>query len=449
MGLCRLGSLIKYIPYPLVTGFTTGIALVLFSSQIKDFFGLQIATVPADFIEKWSAYFKAFSTWDPLTFALGFGTLALIILIRRFVPVVPWGITSIVIITSVTIAFDLPVETIASRFGELPRSLPLPSFPHFSFNMELLQRLIPDAITIALLAGIESLLSAVISDRMIGGRHKSNCELVAQGAANFGSILFGGIPATAAIARTAINAKTGAKTPIAGIIHAATLFLIIFLFAPLVSQIPLATLAAVLMTVAWNMSEWEQFRHLFKAPAGDIAILLTAFLLTVLVDLTVAVEAGMILAVFLFMKRMSEHSGVVPASVKFNEEEEEFFEGSGIDAISKIQVPQGVHIFEIDGPFFFGVADRLKEVAFQPESTGAIFILRMRKVPLIDASGMYALKEFYLKCQKEGTLLILSGVREVPAKNLKKFGLHSLIGEENIFPHLKPALKRAHEILKT
>lgn len=447
MGLFRLGTLIKYIPYPLTTGFTTGIALIIFSSQMKDFFGLTMGTPPADFIEKWGAYIQALPTWDPTTLGVASGSLILILLIRRFIPAVPWGIASIVITTAVCWGFDLKIETIASRFGEIQRGFPMPHLPHFSWDIDKLHNLIPEAITIALLAGIESLLSAVVADGMTGGRHKSNCELVAQGIANMGSAIFGGIPATGAIARTATNVKTGAETPVAGMVHAGTLLLILLLFAPLVGHIPLAALSAVLVMVAWNMSELDNFRHLFKAPLGDVAILLSAFLLTVFVDLTVAVEVGVVLAAFLFMKRMSSLSQVVSTPPFFEEKIEEFPERRDPDAIAKKQVPSGVEVYEINGPFFFGVADTLKDVLKNIETPPRVFILRMRRVPVVDATGLHALKEFYLKCKKDGATLILSGVHGQPEKSLKKYGLEKLIGKQNIFPHIDKALARAGELI--
>jgi len=406
MGLFRLGSLIKYVPHPLTTGFTAGIAVVIFSSQMKDFFGLQIASVPADFLGKWNAYFHALSSWQGATLALAAGTLGLIFLVKRYLPSVPWGIFAIFAATAFCWAFPIPVDTISSRFGEMPRGLPMPTFD-FAFSKFF--TVFPDAVTIALLAGIESLLSAVIADGMTGGRHKSNCELVAQGIANFGSVIFGGIPATAAIARTATNIKTGAQTPMAGMIHAVSLFLIMYFFAPLVGKIPLAALASVLIVVCWNMSEVPHFIRLFKAPKGDVAILLTAFFLTVLVDLTVAVEVGMILAAFLFMKRMGEHEHVI---VK-----------------EKGDPENGVAIFEVKGPLFFGVADRLKDAYQGLNAPPKIFILRMRHVPVLDATGMHALKELSRRCASENTKLVLWEVQAEPADLLRKFGLEGLMSE--------------------
>lgn len=435
----RLGTLIKYIPYPLITGFTTGIAVVIFSSQITDFFGLPILNPPADFIPKWQAIFSAFSTFDPITSAVSLGTLVIILLIRRFFPVLPWGIASVVLATLVTWGFQLPIETIMTRFGEIQRTLPLPSLAHFSISFSEWRVLIPDALTVAFLAGIESLLSAIVADGMAGTRHRSNCELMAQGIANIGSVIFGGIPATGAIARTATNIKTGAKTPLAGIIHAITLLIIILAFAPIVSQIPLAALSAVLVMVAWNMSEIDHFRHLFKAPVGDVAVLLITFLLTVFVNLTVAVEIGLILAAFLFMKRMGDLSGIISLS-KLEKEPEEKLE--------KKQIPTGVEIYEINGPFFFGVADSLKDVLSNLELPPKVFILRLRHVPVIDASGMHALKEFYYKCKREKTVLLLSEIKPGLLKPLKKFGLLSLIGKDNIFAHFNKALHHA-SVLET
>jgi sulfate permease, SulP family len=307
MGLCRMGTLIKYVPHPLITGFTSGIAVIIFSSQVKDFLGLKISQVPADFISKWGILFKALPTADPMTFGVGAGTLATLLLIRRFIPSIPWGVASIAIATGISWAFHFPVETIVSRFGDIPRLLPFPTLPVLPTTFAEWYRLVPDAVTIALLAGIESLLSAVVADGMIGGKHKPNCELIAQGIANLGSCLFGGIPATGAIARTATNIKTGGKTPLAGMTHAAVLFLMILALAPVVGKIPMAALSAVLVMVAWNMSEIAHFRHLLKASLADVTVLLSTFLLTVFVDLTVAVVGGVVIAAF---------SRLIPAALK-------------------------------------------------------------------------------------------------------------------------------------
>lgn len=447
LGIFRLGSYIKYVPHPLITGFTTGIAVIIFSSQIKDFLGLNMGVPPADFIDKWVAYGESFSSLHFPTFFLGGGTLLLILSIRKFIPKLPWGIGAIVMATLVAYFFDLPVETIQSKFGQIPSQLPIPSLPSFHIPDGKFSEIFRDGITIAFLAGIESLLSAVIADGMMGSRHKSNCELMGQGIANFASILFGGIPATGAIARTAANIKSGAQTPMAGMLHSITLFLIILFFAPIVSQIPLTALAAVLIMVSWNMSEIGHFLRLFTAPIGDVAILLTAFLLTVFVDITVAISLGMILASFLFMKRMSDSSKTTSLTDLFKEPLSEFPERYDPDAIVRKKVPPGVEVYEVEGPFFFGAADMLKDILNNLEKPPKVFILRMRRVPLIDASGMHALKEFYSKCKKSGTTLVLSGVKGQTEKELEKFGLIHLIGKTNLFQNIDGALSRAEDLI--
>ncbi len=446
LAIFRLGTWIKYIPHPLVMGFTSGIALIIFSSQIKDFFGLSMQTAPAGFIEKWAAYFKVIHTTHMPTLMVGGATLILILAIRRWIPRIPWGISAIIFGTLIATLFHLDVATIASKFGEIPRSLPLPSIPSLYIPLDKLPEICTDAITIAFLAAIESLLSAVIADGMMGSRHKSNCELMGQGIANFASVLFGGIPATGAIARTAANIKSGAQTPMAGMIHAVTLFLILLFLAPVVSQIPLCALAAVLIMVAWNMAEAPHFIRLLRAPAGDVAILLTAFLLTVFVDITIAVTLGMILASFLFMKRMSEYSKTVSLTHLFKEPISEFPEKYDVDAIIHKNVPDDVEIYELQGPFFFAVADLLKDLLNNLKRPPKVFILRMRFVPLIDASGVHALKEFHQKCKSSRTTLLLSGVKGQAAKDLKAMGLTDLIGEERIFAHIDEALHYAEKI---
>lgn len=443
-GVCRIGTWIKFVPYPLVTGFTTGIAVIIFSSQIKDFFGLQMGAPPADFVLKWIEYFKAFPTFHGPTLAVSASTLAVILAIRRFCPRIPWGIGAIVLATFAVWALGIQIETIQSKFGEIPRTLPIPSIPSLKVPLDKLSEICLDAITIALLGGIESLLSAVIADGMIGSRHKSNCELVAQGIANFGSVLFGGIPATGAIARTAANVKTGAQTPMAGIIHAITLFCIILFMSPIVSLIPLAALAAVLMMIAWNMSEMGHFIRLLRGPAGDMGVLLTAFFLTVLVDITVAILFGMVLASFLFMKRMSDFSKTVALTPIFRETQSEFPEKSDPDAIQNKSVPAGVEVYEIQGPFFFGAADMLQNLVLS--APPKVFILRMRHVPMVDASGAQALKEFYQRCQRHKTTLILSGVQGQTKTDLDHLGVLRLVGEKNTFPHIDAALAQARQL---
>lgn len=446
-GLAGLGTYIKYIPYPVVTALLTGIAVVIASSQIKDFLGLEMGEVPVNFIEKWKAYGLSVTTWDPTTFGVGLGTLSLIIFFRRLRPQIPGTILALALAALINWLFDLQVPTIGSKYGTLPHSLPSPHLPSFSFATIL--ELTPDALTIALLAGIDSLLSAVVTEGMTGWRHQSNLELVAQGCANIGSVLFGGIPASGSMARSAIALRSGAKTPISGIIHSLTVFAILYLLAPLVGTIPLAALAAVLLMIAWNMSEIHHFIHLFAAPFRDIVVLLTVFILTILVNMTVAVQVGMILAAFLFMKQMSDVSGVVSTAPYVEEEGEKREEIRDPEAISKKNVPEGAEVYEINGPFFFGVADRLKNLLNELERPPPVFILRMRKVPTIDASGMHALEEFFLECKRQGTLLLLSGVKKSPLQDLRRYHLDELIGKKHIFSEINGALEFAKEFLRT
>ncbi|MCH9627928.1 MAG: C4-dicarboxylic acid transporter DauA [Chlamydiales bacterium] len=446
-GLAGLGTYIKYIPYPVVTGLTTGIAVVIFSSQIKEFLGLHMGNVPVDFMGKWQSYWEHLGTWDPKALGLGIGTLAIIVYFRRFKPRFPGVIIALVAIGLITWIFQIDVPTIGSRYGSLPRTLPTPGFPAFEFGRML--NLVPDALTIALLAGMESLLAAVVAEGMTGWRHQSNCELLAQGVANIGSALFGGMPATGSLARTAANIKAGASTPVAGIVHAACIFLIMFLFAPLAMQLPLSALAAVLLMIAWNMSEIHHFLHLFTAPKKDVIVLLTVFILTVLINITAAVQVGMILAAFLFMKQMSDLSDVV-ATTQYFEENGQTVERSysDPDSISRKEVPEGVEVYEINGPFFFGVADRLKNVFNELSRPPKIFILRMRRVPTIDASGMHALEEFFTECRRQGTLLLLAGVKKGPLRDLRRYHLDELIGEDHIFSHINSALEFSRELLR-
>jgi SulP family sulfate permease len=441
LGITRIGSWIKYIPTPLITGFTSGIAILIFSTQIKDFLGLQMSSMPPHFIDKWTAYIHALPSMHLQTFMIGAGTLTLILLIRRYLPKLPWGIISITVATLACVTFPIDTPTIYSQFGVISKGLPSPSFPHFSLAPGQLGEIFMDAIAIAFLGGIESLLSAVIGDGMIGGKHRSNCELIAQGIANIGSILFGGIPATGAIARTATNAKTGAKTPLAGIIHAITILLILCFLTPIVSKIPLAALAAVLIMVSWNMSEIHHFLSLLKAPYGDRIVMLVAFFLTIFVDITAAIFIGMTLASFLFMKRMSEMSKAVPISTVFQENSPDFPEKNPGN-LSQKSIPPEVEVYEIQGPFFFGAAHILKDL---PSSK--VFILHMQEVPVIDASGMFALEEFYKGCKITGTHLLISGIDGKTRIDLKKFGLLATIGEKNIFSELDSALDEANALI--
>jgi len=444
MGLARFGAMIKFIPYPVTTGFTAGIAVIIASSQIKDIFGLKMDTVPAEFMDKLRACYLHAGTWSPATLGVGAGSLALLITIRKIAPRLPWGIIAVVVGSLVVWIFGVEVETIGTRFGDIPRTLPSPHLPPFS--LELARQLMPEATTIAILAAIESLLSAVVADGMTGGRHKADTELVAQGIANIGAVIFGGIPATGAIARTTANIKSGAKTPIAGIIHALTLLLVMLLLAPLASAIPLATLAAVLLMVAWNMSEIDHFRYVLRAPKSDMAVLLTTFGLTVFTDLTIAVGVGMVLASMLFMKRMAEVSNISAITDEL-ENGADVLEAGDPNAISRRDVPPGVEVYEVNGPLFFGVADRLQDTLRGLEKPPKVFILRMRRVPAIDASGLHALEEFYKKCRHQGTTLVLSGVHAQPLSAFMQVGFDKTVGRGNMFGNIDNALNRAREIV--
>ncbi len=441
MGLARFGSVIKFIPYPVVVGFTSGIALLIFSTQIKDLFGLAINNVPSEFHEKWIVYFQNFFSVN--YYAFGIGALSLLIMIfwPKVTHRIPGSLVAIIAATLLVQFFDFPVETIGSRFGEIPTNLPAPHL--YEINLAVIRDLIGPATTIAILAAIESLLSAVVADGMIGGKHRSNMELVAQGLANIVSPLFGGIPATGAIARTATNIKNGGRTPIAGIIHALTLLLIMLFFGSLAKLIPMATLAAVLVIVAYNMSEWRSFKSLLKSPMSDVVVLLTTFLLTVIFDLTIAIQIGMILAVILFMRRMAMVTNVGVITRELNDEDEI----SDPNSINKKEVPTGVEVFEINGPFFFGAASTFKDAARVIENPPKVRIIRMRSVPAIDATGLHTLREFYKDSEKQGTKLILSGVHTQPLYAMTQAGLFDLFGEENIFGNIDDALDRAREIL--
>lgn len=457
MGLAKLGSLIKFIPYPVTTGFTTGIAVIIFSSQIKDLFGLQIEKMPAEFIEKWHLYFHHFNTLNPATTVLALGSVVLIAALRKFAPKVPGAIVAVVLSAAIVAIFSLDtrfhIETINSKFGGIPRQLPMPVLPELSWSslggfIDKARQLVPEATTIALLAAIESLLCCVVADGMIGARHRSNNELVAQGVGNIASVLFGGLPATGAIARTAANVKAGGRTPLAAIIHAAFVLVAMLALAPYAGKIPLATLAAILVVVAWNMSELDHFKTLFKAPRSDLVVLLTTFGLTVLVDLTVAVGVGMVLASMLFMKRMSEVTNVGEiGDAAEDAESADVLERGDPNAITRRHVPDEVEVYEINGPFFFGAADKLKDTLRGLERPPKVFILRMRRVPAVDATGLHALDEFHDKCRRQGTRLLLAGVHAQPIFAMTRYGLVDKFGVENLFGNIDDALNTARKIV--
>ena len=471
-GLAKLGSLIKFIPYPVTTGFTSGIAVIIFTSQIRDLLGLTINYVndagqlvhspPSSFLACWRVLFQSLHSINFAAAGIGIGSLLVLALLRRFVPRIPGAIVVVVISAVIVSAFHLAadprthtgIETLGTRFGGIPSMLPRPHFPvklsswsDVSAAWSKAVTLIPEATTIALLCSIESLLCAVVADGMIGGRHKSNCELVAQGIANICSIIFGGIPATGVIARTAANVKCGGRTPLAGMVHSVTLLLLMVLLAPYASRIPLASLAAILVLVAWNMAEIDHFKSILRAPRSDMLVLLTTFGLTVLTDLTKGVGVGMILAAMLFMKRMSEVTNVAAVRDEIDEAGDEFADLSDPNSLLGRNVPPGVEIYEINGPFFFGVADRLKDTLRGLERPPKVFILRLRRVPAIDATGMHALDELHDKCRKERTHLLLSGVHAQPIFAMTAYGLVDKIGEDNMFGNIDEALNKAREII--
>ncbi|MFA6025925.1 MAG: SulP family inorganic anion transporter, partial [Ignavibacteriaceae bacterium] len=402
---------------------------------------LQIPKIPAEFHEKWIAYFGAFSTINYSVFGIAALSLLIMIFWPKVTHKVPGSLVAIIVSTLLVIIFKLPVVTIGSKFGEIPSNLPTPHL--VEINLTLIRNLIAPATVIAILAAIESLLSAVVADGMIGGKHRSNMELVAQGLANIVTPLFGGIPATGAIARTATNIKNGGRTPVAGIIHAITLLLIMLFFGNYAKLIPMATLAAILVIVSYNMSEWHAFKTLLKSPKSDVIVLLTTFSLTVLFDLTIAIEIGMILAVLLFMKRMSEVSNVSVITRELEDEEDL----PDPNAVDKKLIPVGVEVFEINGPFFFGAASKFKEEMRMIEAPPKVRIIRMRNVPAVDATGMQTIKDFYNDAIKQGTKIILSGVHTQPLFAMTQAGIFDLVGEENIFGNIDDALDRAREIL--
>jgi SulP family sulfate permease len=440
MGFARLGTMIKYIPYPVTMGFTSGIAVLIFTTQIKDFLGLNVAEVPSEFVEKMKVFARHIGTVHWPTLALAAGSFAIIkfwpkALQRR----VPGSIVALVAGTAVVALFGLPVETIGSKFGGIPRALPAPHLPAFSWDN--IQHLFQPALTIALLAAIESLLCAVVADGMIDDRHDSNQELVAQGLANIVSPLFGGIAATSAIARTATNIKSGARSPVAGVVHALTLLIIILVAAPLAKFIPLATLSAVLVNVALHMGEWHNFGRLRRWPRGDAAVFLTAFILTVIIDLTVAVEIGIVLAALLFIKRTAENTQIMAV------DEHTETEGSHHSLRGK-EIPPGVLVYSIFGAFFFGAADKLESVLKREKREPDVLILRMRKVLAMDATGLNALEDLYERLNRKGKRLILCGPHAQPLFIMDRGGLIDRVGRENVCADVDSSLVRAGEILK-
>jgi SulP family sulfate permease len=439
MGLARLGTLLKFVPYPLTVGFTSGIALIIFSSQINDFIGLRISDLPADFFGKWTVYATHLGSVDPASLAVGVASLAIILLAQRFTPRVPGSLLSILCVTTAVLLFQIPVETIGSRFGEVPSALPAPRIPDVSW--ETITRVFSPAITIAMLGSIESLLSAVVADGMIRSRHRSNIELIAQGAANIASPLFSGIPATGAIARTATNVKSGGRTPIAGIVHAIVLLAIMLLFGQWAALIPMPTLAAILLVVAYHMSEWRSFVKTLRSPRSDVAVMVVTFALTVVVDLTVAIQVGVILSAMLFIRRMAEVSQVTPLTRDLNSADEGDDESARPGAL-----PEGVEVFEVFGTLFFGAVEQFTETMRTLERPPRVFILETRNLLAIDATGIRAIEDLLARLTGSGTRFILSGIHKQPLFAITQAGLLDRIGEDNICGTLGEALERARAI---
>ena len=444
MGVFKLGSVIKFIPYPIVVGFTGGIALTIFTTQIKDLFGMQIAEVPADFLSKWAVYFQHLGTINPLALAIGIASIAIIALMPRFSRRVPGSLVAIVLMTIISFllrkyAGVTSIETIGDRFT-INATLPRPE--GLSFNMETINMLLPSAFTIAILGAIESLLSATVADGVTGDRHNSNTELIAQGAANIVVPLFGGIPVTGAIARTMTNINNGGRTPVAGVIHAVVLLLILLFLSPLTKHIPMACLAGVLVMVSYNMSEWRTIRSMMRNPKSDVAVLITTLVLTVIFDLTIAIEVGLVMAILLFMKRLMSSTNITVIRDQMG------VHNDGEIHDEQLAIPESTEVYEIEGPFFFGMANKFDEAMRRVGgNTSLIRIVRMRKVTFVDSTGIHNLEIFIRQSQKENRVVILSGVSESVYRTLEKAGVCKLIGEENVCNHIDKALARANEVI--
>jgi SulP family sulfate permease len=441
LGLTRMGAAIKFIPFPVTLGFTSGIAVIIFSSQIRDLLGLRMDSVPMEFLARWTAYGEHLSTANLQAILLAAATLLILIFWPRMNRKIPATFVAILAATLATTLLGLDVETIGSRFGEIQAGLPRPKLP--SVDLAVAVSLIGPAFSIAFLGGIESLLSAVVSDGMTGRRHDSNMELVAQGVANIAAPIMGGIPATGALARTATNVNNGGRTPVAGVVHSLTLLLVTLFLGRWVAYIPLAALGSVLVMVAYHMSEWRSFKAELTAPKSDVAIMLTTFSLTVIADLTVAIQVGMVLAAFLFMKRMAEVTNVTALTREFQGDST----SQDLEPALAGGIPAGVKIYEINGPFFFGAAGKFRETISEISKPPRVLIIRMRDVPAIDSTAMHALQEVVRRTNKDGTLVLLSDVHAQPMFALARSDLLDEIGDENLCADLEHALARAREHL--
>ena len=444
-GLLRLGTIIKYIPYPIIVGFTSGIAVTIFTTQIKDLFGLQITNIPSDFIEKWGAYAQNINTIDLWSALIGILSVIIIAIMPRFSKKIPGSLVAIIVMTILALVLKntlgiTSIETIGDRFA-ISNQLPDAQVPQMSW--ETIKGLVSPALTIAILGAIESLLSATVADGVIGDHHDSNTELMAQGLANIAAPLFGGIPATGAIARTMTNINNGGKTPISGIVHAVVLLLIFLFLMPLAQYIPMACLAGVLVIVSYGMSGWRSFKELMKNPKSDVAVLLITFFLTIIFDLTIAIEVGLIIACLLFMKRMAETTDVKVIMDEIDPNDElDITKGN----LEHLTIPKGVEVYEINGPYFFGAGNRFEEIMATLGDRPKVRVIRMRKVPFVDSTGIHNLTNLCIMSQKEGIQIVLSGVNSTVRSTLEKSGFNELVGENNICSHINLALKRANEI---
>ncbi len=445
VGLFHLGTVIKFIPYPIVVGFTSGIALTIFSTQINDFFGLGLKDVPSDFISKWGVYISNFGNINLPTLVVGVVSLLIIILTPKLSKKLPGSLIAIIIVTALVSLLDgvmpgVHVETIGDRFGSLPTDIPAPQ--GFELSMNTINMLLPSAFTIAILCAIESLLSATVADGVTGSRTNSNTELIGQGIANVVVPFFGGIPVTGAIARTMTNITNGGRTPVAGIIHTVVLLLIFLFLMPLINLVPMSCLAAVLIVVSYNMSGWRTVVGIFKAPKSDVSVLVVTFLLTVIFDLTIAIEIGLLLAVILFLRRVMENT-----EIKVYSEQLDVAEGTELTQHEVLDVAPGVSVYEIDGPFFFGVATKFDETMRSTLGTKPVVrIIRMRKVPFIDATAVHNLELLIKSSQSEGIHIVLSGVNPQVRQTLLKAGIDTLVGSDHICDHITRAVVMANKI---
>jgi SulP family sulfate permease len=445
MGVLHLGTIIKYIPYPIIVGFTSGIALTIFATQIKDLFGLQIESVPAGFIDKWITYFKHFDTVSWWSLLVGVGSILIIVFTPKVSRKLPGSLVAIIVMTIVCLILKAVgiegIETIGDRFS-ISTQLPQAEVPKLSWDS--IRGLAQPAIVIAMLGAIESLLSAAVADGVIGDRHDSNQELIAQGVANMVTPLIGGIPATGAIARTMTNINNGGRTPIAGIVHAVVLALIYLFLMPLVKFIPMACLAGILVVVSYNMSEWRSFKAILKNPKSDIIVLLVTFFLTVIFDLTVAIEVGVLIACLLCMKRMAETTNVSVLSDEIDPNADSDVQGN----LDHLTIPEGVKVYEINGPYFFGIGNKFEEMMGDMGGRAKVRIIRMRKVPFIDSTGVHNLQNMCRMCSQMGVKVVLSGVNPQVMKVIEDAGMDDVVGKENICSHINIALKRAQEIIE-